>query len=185
MRGLVQRVERRLCPNNAHSSIFPRCCGFGHNRRAPLCPDLTVSRRVHPGITRDFRHFAAIGIGAHNDRPPKGSMNNRRKLFIAFAASALTAPLRAFAQRQGKVWRIGFLTAYSRQALAQSGRIDAFLQEMRKLGYVEGKNLDIEWRFADENYEHLVSMAIARNSGCAKGDYYYPYCHGKHGRPGR
>lgn len=86
-------------------------------------------------------------------------MNNRRKLFIAFAASALTAPLRAFAQRQGKVWRIGFLTAYSRQALAQSGRIDAFLQEMRKLGYVEGKNLDIEWRFADENYEHLVSMA--------------------------
>ena len=86
-------------------------------------------------------------------------MNNRRKLVIALGASALTAPLRSFAQQQVKVWRVGFLTAYSRQTLAQSGRIDAFLQEMHKLGYVEGKNLVIEWRFADERYERLGAMA--------------------------
>jgi putative ABC transport system substrate-binding protein len=86
-------------------------------------------------------------------------MSERRKLLIALDASALTAPLRAFAQGQAKVWRVGFLSAYSRQTPSQSGRIEAFLQEMRKLGYVDGKNLVIEWRFADENYERLGSMA--------------------------
>jgi putative ABC transport system substrate-binding protein len=86
-------------------------------------------------------------------------MSERRKLLIALGASTLTAPLRAFAQGQITVWRVGFLTAYSRQTLSQSGRIEAFLQEMRKLGYLDGKNLGIEWRFADENYKRLDSMA--------------------------
>jgi ABC-type uncharacterized transport system substrate-binding protein len=86
-------------------------------------------------------------------------MNNRRKLFIALGASAIAAPLCSFAQQRVKVWRVGFLTAYSRQDLSQAGRIDAFLQQMRKLGYVEGQNLVIEWRFADERYERLDAMA--------------------------
>jgi len=86
-------------------------------------------------------------------------MNNRRRLMIAFGACALTAPLGCFAQEQGKVWRVGFLSAYSRQTLLTSGRLDAFLQEMRKRGYVEGKNLVIEWRFADGKFERLTDMA--------------------------
>src|SRR6266581_4174134 len=86
-------------------------------------------------------------------------MNNRRKLIVALGASALAAPLRAFAQQQGKVWRIGFLAPRSRPASLDSDIFGAFSNGMRELGYVEGKNLVIEWRFADSQYERLPGLA--------------------------
>jgi putative ABC transport system substrate-binding protein len=87
-------------------------------------------------------------------------MNNRRKLIVALGASALTSPFALFGQPQGKVWRIGYLSTLSRQAsLDAAGVVEAFLLGLRELGYVEGKNLVIEWRFADGNYERLPSLA--------------------------
>src|ERR1035437_7675430 len=81
-------------------------------------------------------------------------MNNRRKLVIALGASALTVPLSSFAQ-QGKVWRVGFLgtstaSGYSPEALRAG---------LRELGYVDGKNLVIEWRFAEGKNERLPGLA--------------------------
>ncbi len=72
---------------------------------------------------------------------------------------ALTAPLASFAQQQ-KVWRIGFLAARSRPTASNPDiYYDAFTQEMRSLGYIDGKNLVIEWRFADGKYERLPALA--------------------------
>jgi putative ABC transport system substrate-binding protein len=68
-------------------------------------------------------------------------------------------PVATVAQQPVKVWRIGFLSTNSRQIFAETGRLDAFLQGMRELGYVEGKNLLIEWRFADGKYERLPELA--------------------------
>ena len=85
-------------------------------------------------------------------------MNNRRKLIIALGASALVAPF-AFAQQQGKVWRVGFFYFGSRQSALDTGRYHAFLQGMRELGYVEGKNFVIEARFADGKAEALPGLA--------------------------
>ena len=79
-------------------------------------------------------------------------MNNRRKLIIALGANALTAPFGSFAQQQGKVWRVGFLSP-------TSANTNAFLKRMLELGYVEGKNLVIEWRFADGKLERLPGLA--------------------------
>jgi putative ABC transport system substrate-binding protein len=76
-------------------------------------------------------------------------MNNRRKLVIALGISALAAPLACFAQQQSKVWRVGFLLPLSRRYSPQSEVFGPFLRGMSELGYVEGKNLVIEWRFAD------------------------------------
>jgi putative ABC transport system substrate-binding protein len=84
---------------------------------------------------------------------------NRRAFIGAMASTLLTVLLAAHAQQQGKVWRVGFLSAASRQFLADTGGYDAFLQGMRELGYVEGKNLAIEARFADGNYERLPGFA--------------------------
>lgn len=83
-------------------------------------------------------------------------MNNRRKLIIALGAGALTAPFGSFAQ-PGKVWRVGFLSPVSASGISQY--TDAFLKGMRELGYVEGKNLVVERRFADSNSERLSGMA--------------------------
>jgi len=74
-------------------------------------------------------------------------------------ASALSVPL-LLAQQQGKVWRIGILVPRSRPAFLDSHFLGAFAPAMRELGYVEGRNLVIEWRFADGKYERLPALAV-------------------------
>jgi putative ABC transport system substrate-binding protein len=82
-------------------------------------------------------------------------MNNRRKILIALGASALPASFAVFAQQQGKVWRVGIVTPRSRPASLDVDTFGAFVRELRDLGYVEGKNLVIEWRFADGDNARL------------------------------
>jgi putative ABC transport system substrate-binding protein len=86
-------------------------------------------------------------------------MITRRKLLVAFGASALTVPLALFAQQQSKVWRVGFLSTQRRPDSLDSDIFGAFSNGMRELGYVEGKNLVIEWRFGDGQYERLPALA--------------------------
>jgi putative tryptophan/tyrosine transport system substrate-binding protein len=84
---------------------------------------------------------------------------NRRDAVIALLALG-TSPFAAFAQQAGKVWRIGFLAARSRSTPSNPDvYYDAFVQGMRELGYIEGKNIVIEWRFADQKYERLPELA--------------------------
>ncbi|MEK6601351.1 MAG: ABC transporter substrate-binding protein, partial [Candidatus Binatota bacterium] len=56
-----------------------------------------------------------------------------------------------------KVPRIGFLAAVSPSAL--SARIEAFRQGLRELGYVEGKNITIEYRYAEGKLDRLPALA--------------------------
>jgi putative ABC transport system substrate-binding protein len=93
-------------------------------------------------------------VGADDTR-----RSTRRKLVMALAAVALGAPLASVAQQQGKVWRIGFLATRRRPVSFDFDFIGPFTQGMRDLGYVEGKNLLIEWRFANGKYERLPGLA--------------------------
>ena len=63
----------------------------------------------------------------------------------------------ATAQQPTKVPRIGYLTATSLSAIA--ARIEAFRQGLRELGYVEGKNIVIEWRYAEGKLDRLPALA--------------------------
>src|SRR3989454_421919 len=81
--------------------------------------------------------------------------DRRRTLLRAVLGAVALAPLVSWAQEQSKVWRIGFLAAD-----ASSTRVyDGFQQGMRELGYIQGKNCSITWRFADGRYERLPSLA--------------------------
>ena len=85
-------------------------------------------------------------------------MNSRRKLLVALSAGALAAPLACFAQQQrSKVARIGLLEASSASSSAKSR--EALIRGLRELGYMEGKNIIIEERWADGKYEHLPGLA--------------------------
>jgi putative tryptophan/tyrosine transport system substrate-binding protein len=82
-----------------------------------------------------------------------------RREFIALLGGAAAAwPLAARAQRQRKIWRVGFLAMPLRPAVLESSRYAAFAQGMRKLGYVEGDNLAIEYRFAEGETERLSNL---------------------------
>jgi putative ABC transport system substrate-binding protein len=84
-------------------------------------------------------------------------MNRRESIIAVVALGAAAGSIASFAQQQGKVWRVGFLSLSS--ASLSSQNTDAFLKGMRELGYVEGKNLVVEWRFADGKLERLPDMA--------------------------
>jgi putative ABC transport system substrate-binding protein len=82
-------------------------------------------------------------------------MNNRRKLVLALGGAL--APLGSFAQLQSKVWRIGFLGRET--AVGYARELDALRGGLKDLGYVEGKNLAIEYRWAEGVNERLPQLA--------------------------
>jgi len=84
-------------------------------------------------------------------------MNNRRRLIILMFASLLGVPLASLGQQPAKVARIGFLEASTPSAIA--ARVEAFRQGLRDLGYVEGKNVVIEYRYAEGNFDRLPALA--------------------------
>ena len=63
----------------------------------------------------------------------------------------------AQAQQAGKIFRIGFLDLSTASGIAVL--VDAFRQELSKLGWIEGKNVAIEYRFAEEKPERLPELA--------------------------
>ena len=63
----------------------------------------------------------------------------------------------ASAQQPAKIPRIGFLSGQSLSTI--STRTEAFRQGLRELGYVEGKNIVIEWRFAEGKLDRLPTLA--------------------------
>lgn len=83
----------------------------------------------------------------------------RRRVVIALGVVAFAAPLAVFAQQQSAIPRIGFFYLGTREAAFDSGRYQAFVQGMRDLGYVEGRNVIIESRFADSKSERVKALA--------------------------
>jgi putative ABC transport system substrate-binding protein len=81
---------------------------------------------------------------------------DRRRFLLTSLAGALAAPLAAGAQQAGKVYRIGYLSAGGPAPLNTP---DAFKDARRGLGYVEGKNLVIDYRFAEGRFDRLPDLA--------------------------
>lgn len=78
-------------------------------------------------------------------------------ILVTLALAVLGAPLASDAQRPPKVHRIGFLGAASSSGYASL--VEAFRQGLRDLGYVEGENIVIEYRWAEGRYDSLPDLA--------------------------
>src|SRR6516165_10865704 len=81
----------------------------------------------------------------------------RRREFIVALGGAVAWPLAARAQQQTKIARIGILGLASAAAVAPY--VNAVRAGLRDLGHIEGKNLIIEYRFGDGNYDRLPNLA--------------------------
>jgi len=79
----------------------------------------------------------------------------RRKIVLA-AGALLAAPMASFAQRQSRVWRIGFLT--NGTVNSTKGQLDAFVRGLNELGYFEGRNIIFESRFAEGKLDRLPAL---------------------------
>jgi putative ABC transport system substrate-binding protein len=96
---------------------------------------------------------ASPSIGGQDEGKPG------RKTFFGLPLGALLFALSvtADAQQAGKIFRIGFLD--SSTASGSAVLVDAFRQELRKLGWIEGKNIIIEYRFAEQKLDRLPELA--------------------------
>ena len=81
-----------------------------------------------------------------------------KKIFsFALCAMLFALYLPAEAQPPGKIFRIGYLDNSS--ASGNAPLLEAFRQEMHKLGWVDGKNFTFEYRFADGKFDRLPDLA--------------------------
>ena len=84
-------------------------------------------------------------------------MISRRRVVLALGAGAVAAPFAPFAQQPlAKVWRIGYLGPGS---AASASSVEALRAGLRGHGYVEGKNLVIEYRWAEGKVDRLPDLA--------------------------
>src|SRR5215813_44705 len=82
---------------------------------------------------------------------------NRKITAFTLCAMFLALCTSAAAQQSTKISRIGFLSTSSLSANA--ARTEAFRQGLRELGYVEGKNIVIDWRSAEGKADRLPALA--------------------------
>ena len=87
----------------------------------------------------------------------------KRREFITLLGGAAAWPLAARAQQADKVWRIGYLSAVSRESASRS--VAALQQGMRELGYVEGKDFVIEWGSVEGSTSDFLKL---RESLCER-----------------
>jgi len=81
----------------------------------------------------------------------------RKILSVVLAILSLISVRPVEAQQTGKIFRIGFLDSSTASGMAVL--VDAFRQELSKLGWIDGKNITIEYRFAEQKNERVPELA--------------------------
>src|SRR5215467_1554267 len=95
-------------------------------------------------------------------RGASGKRRMKRKITVlTLSAMLLALCASAEAQQAKKVPRIGYLSAGdpAGDPSSNAARIEPFRQGLRELGYVEGKNIFIEWRYAEGKLDRLPALA--------------------------
>src|SRR5262249_19836580 len=92
------------------------------------------------------------------DKWIEADRNMKRKITVLTLCVMLFALcFSADAQQTGKIFRIGYLDNSTASGIAVL--LDAFRQELTKLGWIEGKDITIEYRFAEQKQERLPELA--------------------------
>jgi len=113
-----------------------------------------------------------LGRPGHDDEasgPLRGSLNEMNRLLWLFrmwppiasfaAVLLLAAPLAAEAQQAGEVPRVGYINPGYPSDPVRLRRFEAFRQGLRELGYVEGRNIALEARWAEGKYDRYPALA--------------------------
>src|SRR5262249_50353455 len=110
--------------------------------------------RYQPKHRQDARSYHSSGCARHRRR---GDRMSSRREFITLLGGAAAWPLAARAQQAERVPTIGFLGPTTRSA--ENQWIAAFVQRLRELGWIEGRTVAIEYRWADGRSERAAEIA--------------------------
>jgi putative ABC transport system substrate-binding protein len=115
---------------------------------------MTYGPRIGDMYRRAATYVAKCRVTSDRDR----EKDMKKKVTILSLCAVLFAPCWPIqAQQAGKIFRIGFLDSSTASGMA--GLLEAFRQELSKLGWTEGKNITIEYRFAEQKNERLPELA--------------------------
>jgi ABC-type uncharacterized transport system substrate-binding protein len=95
--------------------------------------------------------------GSYSDNPKSAIQNPKWAGLFAIVLALAVGAARAEAQQPGKIFRIGFLDPSTASGMAVL--VDTFRQELDKLGWIEGKNIIIEYRFGEQQPERAPELA--------------------------
>jgi putative ABC transport system substrate-binding protein len=121
---------------------------------------------MHAKTWSRFPYFRTDNLNPEvsNVEPSKTYPELRRRIrnakwagLFAIVIALTICGARAQAQHAGKVFRIGFLDPSTAAGMAVL--VDAFRQELNKLGWTEGKNISIEYRFAEQKLDQVPNLA--------------------------
>ena len=101
--------------------------------------------------------FFGSQFGNRKSKSGPADENPKWAGLCAIVVALTVCGARAEAQQPAKIPRIGYLAASSLSALAP--RTEAFRQGLREIGYVEGKNIVIEYRSAEGKLDRLPALA--------------------------
>jgi len=133
----------------------------GH--RANLRECLLVTQSGHLAPTSDPHNMASsAGQCDRLQSSVRRGRSMRRRDFIALVGGSAAAwPLAARAQQSGQMRRIGVLMPLARDNPEAQARITAFLEALQKLGWTEGRNLQIEYRWGSGNLQKAAAELVA------------------------
>src|SRR4051812_48247844 len=134
----VDRCGCRVAGRDTRSAIY-ECPTYRPDHR-PRSPD--IDRLIY-----------------HAPRARRRGDRMKRREFMAVLGGATVWPVAARGQQPAKVAQIGFLGAASGHSALAGRTLDAFRQGLQDLGYTEGRNIAIEERHADLDFDRLRDLA--------------------------
>src|SRR5258708_7391415 len=156
------RLIRRFYP-----MCLPRSCQTRKLSRYPTVGTRSISNGLKSSIDwwRTFcRRLVSIRCTALRNEASAGgermqSDQLKRRDFITLIGGAAAAwPLAARAQQRSKIPRIGYLDPLSRSSRMAAGWVEAFRLGLHDLGYAEGNNIIIEYRWSEGKYDRLAAL---------------------------
>src|SRR5262249_33811130 len=125
---------------------------FGKNYRRRDRDHLVPSRRMDAAV---YRTEVCYPFGRKHGR----HQAVKRRDFIALIGAAAAWPLAARAQQGGGIRRIGVLMAFAESDREAQSWVTAFREELSKLGWTEGGNIEIDTRWATADVESMQRFA--------------------------
>jgi hypothetical protein len=153
---------RTVCGSSARTGL----CGGRSAMTVPTAIDPILDSRFwildwdqgDQNMTKTY----SIRLPASSSDNPKSAIQKRPRRpkwvgLLAFVLAFTLCGAVATAQQPGKIFRIGFLDGGT--AAGSAVLVEAFRQELSKLGWIEGKNIAIDYRFAEQRNERMPELA--------------------------